>query len=230
MNRYFSAWSEVLGDLREVLIFHPKWRFTSQLLVTSLTSLAHLSTWWEKKGGGQMCTPVPLHFGCGTPVPLSGWPWQGWPLAAGDKGLFQHHISKCIICLRTTLYNMQDPNCLCKITDGLLIPPQQLQGFQLDCHGRHFPHDTEEAIAAAHNGPVTLSVFNTEKHVLPESTSSNLWSDWSSLPASLPLDYWRTPRTCLGLFIPISIIQWRESGHWWLLSTGVWNWSELIWL
>lgn len=64
-NRHYSAWSEVLGaDLGEVLIFHPKWWFTSQLLVTSLTSSAHLSTWWEKKGGGQMCSPVPpQHFG-----------------------------------------------------------------------------------------------------------------------------------------------------------------------
>lgn len=198
-NRHYSAWSEVLGaDLREVLIFHPTWWFTSQLLVTSLPSSERLSTWCERwRADVHSCATTTFWI-----MSLSGWPWQGWPLAVGDKGLSQHHIPKCIICLRTTLYNGQDPYCLFKTKDGHFIRLLELLSFQLDCHGHwawlsygwngwleygfYMTVSTEEVIVAPHNGSETLSVFNKEKYVLPESKSSNLWSDWSSLPASPP--------------------------------------------
>lgn len=88
-NRRYSAWSEVLGaDSGEVLssaftaVYNQTWWFTSQLLVTSLTSWAHSihmmrrERWWA---GVQSCATVTFCI-----ISLSGWPWQRRPLATGD--------------------------------------------------------------------------------------------------------------------------------------------------
>lgn len=60
--------------------------------------------WWADV---QSCTTTILWI-----TSVSGWLWWGWPLAVGEKELSQHYIPKCIMCLGTTLYNVQDPYCL----------------------------------------------------------------------------------------------------------------------
>lgn len=173
-NRHYPAWSEVLeAHLREVDIFHPKWWFTSQLLVTSLTSSAHLSTWWGKKGGGQMCSPVPpQHFGLSHS--------QADPGKCGHRQLVTKSYLRIISQNASSVSGL-----LCTICRTLIFFVRQRmvisyllcnsRAFQLDCHG-HW------ACLSDRDGWKTVSTW--QKKLLQQPTTG-LWPSLYFIKGSL---------------------------------------------